>query len=104
MQNLPSYSLVRRLLFPYDASESLSVRQGLRVVLVWAFLFSSPITLLALGLMILEGWNEHEIIGRVVFIFLSSAFLFGMLSLLIVLMSNRAAHIRQAWKARNGQS
>lgn len=104
MQNSPRYSLVRRLLFPYSAEESLSTRQGLRIVLVWMLLFSLPISVLVLLLTLAEGWSEHEIVGGIVFAFLSCAFLFGILSLLIVVMSNRAARIRQAWKARNGQS
>lgn len=104
MQNPPRYSLVRRLLFPYSAERPLSTRQGLRIVLVWMLLFSLPLSLLVLLLTLAEGWSESEIIGSIVFAFLSCAFFFGILSLLIVVMSNRAAHIRQAWKARNGQS
>ena len=104
MQNPPRYSLMRRLLFPYSGEEPLSAKQGLRVVLVWTLLFPLPISLLVLGLTLLEGWSTYGVIFNVVFAFLSGAFIFGILSLLIVLMSNRAAHIRQAWKARNGQS
>ena len=52
----------------------------------------------------MEGYDAQRIITSVLFAFLSGAFIFGMLSVLIVVMSNRAAHIRQAWKAQNGRS
>lgn len=104
MQNPPQYSLVRRLLFPYDGEKPLSRKQGLRVVLAWTMCFSLPLALLVLVLTLAEGYSVRGIIDSIVFAFLSGAFIFGILSLLIVVMSNRAAHIRQAWKARSGQS
>jgi ABC-type nickel/cobalt efflux system permease component RcnA len=104
MQNPPRYSLMRRLLFPYSGEDPLTAKQGLRVVLTWTLLFPLPITLLVLVITLLENDSANGVIVNVVFAFLSGAFIFGILSLLIVVMSNRAAHIRQAWKARNGQS
>jgi ABC-type nickel/cobalt efflux system permease component RcnA len=66
--------------------------------------FPLPLSLLVLLLTLAEGYTMQGIIKSLVFAFLSGAFIFGILSLLIVVMSNRAAHIRQAWKARNGRS
>lgn len=104
MQNPSRFSLTRRFLFPYNGEDPLSLKQGLRVVLAWMLLFSLPISLIVLVLTALEGFGAPRIITSVAFAFLSCAFIFGMLSILIVVMSNRAAHIRQAWKAQNGRS
>lgn len=104
MQNPSRFSVVRRLLFPYSGEEPLSLKQGLRVVLAWTLLFPLPISLLVLIMTLVEGLSMQGIVYSVVFAFLSVAFIFGLLGLLIVVVSNRAAHIRQAWKARNGQS
>jgi hypothetical protein len=104
MQNPRRFSLTRQVLFPYTGEHALSVKQGLRVVLAWALLFPLPVSLLVLLLTLAEGYSAHGIVNSVLFAFLSGVFVFGILSLLIVMMSNRAAHIRQAWKARNGQS
>jgi hypothetical protein len=104
MPNQAPFSPTRRLLFPYTGEEPLSARQGLRVILTWMLVFSLPILPLVLVLTLTEGYTTQGIINSLVFAFLSGAFIFGILSLLIVVMSNRAAHIRQAWKARNGRS
>jgi zinc transporter ZupT len=104
MQNPSRFSLAKRLLFPYSGEDLLTLKQGLRVVLAWTLLFSLPVSLGVLALTLLAGYSSQEIITSVVFTFLSGAFIFGMLSVLIVVMSNRAAHIRQAWKAQNGRS
>lgn len=104
MQNPSRFSLARRLLFPYSGEEPLTMKQGLRVVLAWTLLFPLPISLLVLIMTLLEQSSVQGIVYSVVFAFLSVAFIFGLLGLLIVVVSNRAAHIRQAWKARNGQS
>lgn len=107
MQNLsrfPIFSLVRQILFPYSGEEPLSLKQGLRVVLAWMLVFPLPLSLVTMLITLLAGFGLQGILGRFIFAFLSGAFIFGMLSLLIVVMSNRAAHIRQAWKAQNGRS
>lgn len=107
MQNLsrfPFFSLARRLLFPYSGEEPLSAKQGLRVVLAWMLVFPLPLSLVTVLLTLLAGFGWQGMFSRFIFAFLSGAFIFGMLSLLIVIMSNRAAHIRQAWKAQNGRS
>jgi hypothetical protein len=102
MQSPPHFSLTRRLLFPYSGEEPLSVKQSLRVVIAWMLLFPLPISLLVLVMTLLEGLSGYGVVVSALFVFLSVAVVFGILSLLIVVMSNRAAHIRQARKARNG--
>jgi hypothetical protein len=104
MQNPSRFSAMKRFLFPYSGEDPLALKQGLRVVLAWALLFSLPISLCVLVLTSMEGFSAQGIIRSVAIAFLSGAFIFGILSALIVVMSNRAAHIRQAWKAQNGRS
>ena len=104
MQNPSRFPLTKRLLFPYNGEDPLTPGQGLRVVLVWMLLFSLPVSLGVMLLTSLEGYSAQGIVNSVVFAFFSGAFIFGMLSVLIVVMSNRAAHIRRAWKAQNGRS
>jgi hypothetical protein len=107
MQNLLRFrffSLLRRLLFPYNGEDPLSAKQGLRVILAWTLVFPLPLSLCTVAITLLAGLGTQGMLGRFIFAFLSGAFIFGMLSVLIVFMSNRAAHIRQAWKAQNGRS
>jgi len=104
MQKPSRFSTLKRLLFPYSGADPLTLKQGFRVVLAWALLFSLPISLCVLALTSLEGFSTQGIIRGVLLAFFSGAFIFGLLSVLIVVMSNRAAHIRQAWKAQNGRS
>lgn len=104
MHNPSRFSFTKRLLFPYSGEDPLTLKQGLRVVLAWVLLFSLPVSLLVLLLTAMEGYSAQRIVASVAFAFLSGAFIFGILSVLIVVMSNRAAHIRQAWKAQNGRS
>jgi len=104
MQNPSRFSITKRLLFPYSGEDPLTLKQSLRVVLAWALLFSLPLALCVLALTALKGYSAQRMITGVMFAFLSGAFSFGMLSVLIVVMSNRAARIRQAWKAQNGRS
>jgi hypothetical protein len=106
MQNLvrfPFFSLLRQLLFPYNGEEPLSVKQSLRVVLAWTLVLPLLMSLCTVGILLLAGFDSQNLLGRFVFAFLSGACIFGLLSVLIVCMSNRAAHLRQAWKARNGR-
>ena len=104
MEHRSRFPLAKQLLFPYSGEDPLNRKQSLRVVLAWILFFSLPLSLCVLVLTFLEGYSLQGTITSVVFAFLSGAFFFGMLSLLIVVMSNRAARIRQAWKAQNGRS
>jgi hypothetical protein len=104
MQNPSRLPIAKRLLFPYSGEDPLTLKQCLRVVLAWTLVFSLPLALCVLALTIMKGYDAQRIVSGVLFAFLSGAFSFGILSVLIVVMSNRAARIRQAWKAQNGRS
>lgn len=103
MQNQSSVPLMQRVLFPYSGEEPLSFVQGLRVVLTWVLCFALPLTLCVLLLTQVEHFSAQRTLSSLVFAFLSGGGTFGILSMLIVIMSNRAARIRQAWKARNAR-
>ena len=100
MQNPPRYTFARRILFPYSGEEPLTRRQGLHVILVWALLFPVPMSLCILTLAAVEVFSLYRTIVVLLFSFLLGAILFGALGGVVVSMSNRAAHIRQEWKAR----
>ncbi|HEU5374524.1 MAG TPA: hypothetical protein VFV38_03710 [Ktedonobacteraceae bacterium] len=104
MQNPSLFPVMKHLLFPYSGEEPLSALQGLRIVLAWILVFPLPMSFLVLLLTLLERFSTRGMVISFTFAFLSGAFIFGILGVLIVVMSNRAARIRQAWKARNGQS
>lgn len=104
MQNPSLFPLMKRLLFPYSGEVPLTVKQGLRVVLAWSLVFPLPCSTCILALLLLERASREEAINGFSFAFLSGVCVFGLLGLLIVVLSNRAARIRQAWKAQNGQS
>ena len=95
---------MKRLLFPYSGEEPLTRKQGLRVILTWVLLFSLPLPLLVIVLELLMKASTQEIISGSVFALFSGAFIFGVLSTLVVVMNNRAAQFRQLWKAQNGRS
>lgn len=103
MQHPSRFLVMKRLLFPYSGEVILTPAQGLRVMLAWALVFSLPISLFVLAFTSVMGDSGPKIISSVLFAFLSGVGIFGLLSLLIVIMNNRAARIRQAWKNQNGR-
>ncbi len=103
MQHKPRYKLTRRILFPYSGEEPLSFKQSLRVVLAWILFFPFFMSLLTLVITIFGSYTLQRIVELVIFTFLSGVFIFGLLGLLIVTMSNKAARFRQTWKAQKDQ-
>jgi hypothetical protein len=103
MESPSLFPFARRLLFPYSGEHPLSLLQGVRIVLAWMLVFPLPCSLFV-GVVLLLGSGTQEAINAFLFAFLSGASVFGLLGLLIVVLSNRAARIRQAWKAQNGRS
>lgn len=103
MQHKPRYKLMRRILFPYSGEEPLSWKQGLRVMLAWILFFPLCISLLTLVFVVFGSYPLQRMVELVVFAFISSAFIFGILGLLIVSMNNRSARFRQTWKTQRGR-
>ena len=103
MQHKPRYKLMRRILFPYSGEEPLSLKQGLRVILAWILFFPLCISLLTLVFVVFGSYPLQRMAELLVFAFISSAFIFGILGLLIVSMNNRSARFRQTWKTQRGR-
>ena len=103
MQHRPRYRLMRRILYPYNGDQPLSLRQGLRVLLAWMLFFPLTMAFLALVLTIIELYPIQKIVLFVIISFLSGVFIFGLFGLLIVTMSNKAARLHQTWKIQKDQ-
>ena len=103
MQHRPRYRLMRRILYPYNGEQPLSLKQSLRVLLAWMLFFPLGMSLLALVLTIIELYPVQKIVLFVILSFLSGVFIFGLLGLLVVTMSNKAARLHQTWKIQKEQ-
>ena len=103
MQTTRRFPLMQRFLFPYNGEEPLTPRQGARVMLAWAILLPGIMSLLIalIGLLTASSWQR--ILELFAFAFFSGMSIFGILGLLIILVNNRSARIRRAWKTRQGQ-
>jgi hypothetical protein len=95
MQHRPRYRLMRRILYPYSGEHPLSLKQSLRVLLGWMLFFPLTMSLLALVVASVELYPLQKIIFYVVLSFLAGVFIFGLLGLLVVTMSNKAARLHQ---------
>ena len=103
MQLRPRYRLMRRILYPYNGEQPLSLKQSLRVLLAWMLFFPLTMSLLALVLSIILFYPVQKIVLFVIISFLSGVFVFGLFGLLIVTMGNKAARLHQTWKIQKGQ-
>ena len=103
MQHRPRYRLMRRILYPYNGEQPLSLKQSLRVLFAWMLFFPLTMALLALVLTIIELYPVQKIVLFVILSFLSGVFIFGSLGLLVVTMSNKAARLHQTWKIQKEQ-
>ena len=103
MQTTRRFPLMQRFLFPYNGEDPLTPRQGARVMLAWAILLPLIMSLLIalIGLLAASSWQR--ILELFAFAFFSGMSIFGILGLLIILVNNRSARIRRAWKTRQGQ-
>lgn len=99
MRTTPRYRLMRRLLFPYSGEEALTLKQGLRVILAWMLLIPLLMSLLVMAMAIVGRSSPSRVLEVFVFALISGACIFGLLGWLIVLVNNRSARIRRAWKA-----
>lgn len=103
MQNRQRFPLMQRFLFPFNGEDALTFRQGARVMLAWAVVLPLILALLAVIIPLLAASSWQRMMTVFAFAFFSGMCIFGILGLLIVLVNNRSARIRRAWKARSGQ-
>ncbi len=102
MHTIPRYRLMRRVLFPYSGEEALTFKQGMRVILSWMLLFPLVMSLLVLAMALVGGSSAPRALEVFAFALISGACIFGLLGWLIVLVNNRSARIRRAWKQGPG--
>ena len=103
MQHRPRYRLMRRILYPYNGEQPLSFKQSLRVLLAWMLFFPVCMSLLTLAIALIGSYTVQKTVALLIFTFLSGVFIFGLLGLLVVSMSNKAARLHQTWKTQKGQ-
>lgn len=98
MQHSPRYRFMRRILFPYEGDQPLSLKQSVRVMLGWMIFFPLTMSLLALVLSIILLYPLQKIVLYVIVTFLLGVFIFGLFGLLVITMSNKAARLHERWK------
>jgi undecaprenyl pyrophosphate phosphatase UppP len=98
MQHRRRYSLFRRVLFPYDGVEALTWKQIVRVLLGWILIVPLLLSCCTLILTLIFGLPPQQIEEDVLFTFLSIAFIFGCLGVLVVITNNLSARVRQGKK------
>jgi len=103
MQHTPRFAFLRRILFPYSGEEQLTPKQSARVLLAWVLFFPVCMSILTVIITVLSGYPLHTILLMLLFTFLSGVGIFGILGVLVILVNNKSARIRQAWKARDEQ-
>jgi hypothetical protein len=103
MQHTSRYRLMRRILYPYSGEQPLSMKQNLRVLLAWMLFFPICMSLLTLAIALIGSYTAQKTVTLLIFTFLSGVFIFGLLGLLVVSMSNKAARLHQRWKTQKGQ-
>jgi hypothetical protein len=94
---------MRRILYPYSGEQPLSMKQNLRVMLAWILFFPACMSLITLAIVVIGSYTVQQIVILVMFTFLSGVFIFGLLGLLVVTMSNKAARLHQTWKIQKDQ-
>lgn len=94
-QNQPRYTLFRRLLFPFSGEESLTFKQSIRVLLAWMIVLPLILSLCPLALTATFAYSLQKMATLFLFAFLSGFFIFGGLGVLVVIVNNQSARIRQ---------
>ena len=103
MWHTPRYRRMRRILYPYSGEQPLSMKQSLRVMLAWILFFPACMSLITLAIVLIGSYAVQKIVILVIFTFFSGVFIFGLLGLLVVIMSNKAARLHQTWKIQKEQ-
>ncbi len=98
------YSLVRQILFPFSGEEPLSPREGLRVILGWIAFFLPGIVVITLFASFASNVSLQRMFTLLAIAVLIGAMLFGVMGLITVSMSNRAARFYQAHRATKAEA
>ncbi len=100
----PQYSLIRRILFPFNGEEPLSPRQSLRVILGWILLFLPGIAVLTLLVSFATGASLQRTLLILLVMLLLGMLMFGLMGWIAVSLSNRAARLFQAHRAAKAKT
>ncbi|GAC1427274.1 MAG: hypothetical protein PVS3B3_14720 [Ktedonobacteraceae bacterium] len=103
-QKHTEYSFVRRMLFPFNGEEPLSLREGLRVIRGWILLFTPGVLLITLAISLVGKASLSKMLLLLLLALLFGCVMFGLMGWLTVSMSNRTARIFQAHRAKKATS
>ncbi len=98
------YSLVRQILFPFNGEEPLSLREGLRVILGWIAFFLPGIIIITLFASFESNVSLQRMLTLLAVAVLLGIVLFGVMGLITVSISNRAARFFQAYRATKAEA
>lgn len=96
----PQYSLMRSILFPFSGEEPLSAREGLRVIIGWILLFLPGIVVLTLLVAFATGASLQHMLLILLLMIVVGIVMFGLMGWIAVSLSNRAARLFQAHRAK----
>ncbi len=96
----PQYSLMRSILFPFSGEEPLSAREGLRVIIGWILLFLPGIVVLTLLVAFATGASLQRMLLILLLMIVVGIVMFGLMGWIAVSLSNRAARLFQAHRAK----
>ena len=100
----PHYSLMRRILFPFNGEEPLSPRQSLRVIIGWVLLFLPGVIVLTLLVSFATGASLQRTLTILLVMLLLGILMFGLMGWIAVSLSNRAARLFQAHRAAKAKT
>ena len=94
MQTKPRFSPIRLVLFPYSGREQLTLKQSLRVIIVWALFFTAPMLFCTLFASVLSKTALSKAAFLLLIVFLTGIFIFGLSAWVVVWLSNKSAQLR----------
>ena len=100
----PNYSLIRRILFPFNGEEPLAPRQSLRVIIGWILLFLPGVVVLTLLVSFATGASLQRTLVILLVMLLLGIVMFGLMGWIAVSLSNRAARLFQAHRAAKAKT
>jgi hypothetical protein len=104
MQTQPHYGFIRRFLLPYSGMEPLTRQQSVRLIVVWALVFTAPIVLCTLAATLLAAAPLYKTGLFLLIAFLGGVLIFGATAWFVVIIINRAARLVQKRNATNTSS
>ncbi|QBD80052.1 hypothetical protein EPA93_30345 [Ktedonosporobacter rubrisoli] len=95
MQTQPQFGLIRRVLFPYSGEEPLTRQQSLRVIAIWAIVFTFPVILCTLTAIFMAQPPFVRALLLLIGALLFGIIIFGVTAWACISVINRTARLRQ---------